>query len=323
MMLKVEELAQARIDRLDEEESERPRVPTIPVSEIFGPTLEGEGPWAGQPTYFLRIGGCDYACLWCDTDQAVLAENVRQLPRLTQGEIWDRLYEYSVDHPGPDLLAISGGNPGLYDLGRIVENWQSHDRSANGHDDRQKKVLVETQGSRFQYWMAEVNLLTISPKPPSSGLDTVRSFDTLSAFWNLYTAQKANNRLQNYRTPLDHEAIFKVVVFDEADYDFARELHQRYPLVPFHLSTGTAMGGLSGKWVPPAIPGEDPMYDPHKSKRDHPGMTWTRPAVDTEYHLLTRYRWLAERAMNDPVMADAKVQVQLHCLLWGITTKGV
>lgn len=297
---------------------------TIPVSEIFGPTLEGEGPWAGQPTYFLRIGGCDYGCLWCDTDQAVTAENVRKLPRLTQTEIWERLYEYSREHPGPDLLAISGGNPGLYDLGRIVDNWQSHDQTANGHEPYMKKVLVETQGSLFKSWMAEVNLLTISPKAPSSGLDPDKSLAAFDTFWQNYSLQKANNRLQNYRTPLDHKAILKVVVFDEVDYVFAQQLRRLYPLVPFHLSTGTAMGGLSGRWVPPDYSGGNPERDRFRVVRGHQNVFWTpNTYVDTKESLLDRYRWLAERAMNDPIMADAKVQVQLHCLLWGITTKGV
>lgn len=304
----------------------RDREPTIPVSEIFGPTLEGEGPWAGTPTYFLRVGGCDYGCLWCDTDQAVLAENVRKLPRRTQNEIWDQLYAYSVEHPGPDLLAISGGNPGLYDLGLIVDFWQSHDRSANGHDDHQKRVLVETQGSLFKPWMARVNLLTVSPKPPSSGLDPEASLVNLIRFWEKYEQFRGAAVDHEYRL-IDHKAIFKMVVFDEDDYLFARNVHTSYPQVPFYLSTGTAMGGLDGKWVPPAIPDlkGNEAYDPDvfQMKRDHPDMQWALPAVDSTVNLLRRYRWLAERAMNDSAMADATVGVQLHCLLWGITTKGV
>ena len=40
---------------------------TIAISEIFGPTIQGEGALIGKPTVFVRTGGCDYRCSWCDT----------------------------------------------------------------------------------------------------------------------------------------------------------------------------------------------------------------------------------------------------------------
>jgi 7-carboxy-7-deazaguanine synthase len=46
----------------------------IRISEIFGPTIQGEGPLIGRPTVFVRTGGCDYRCSWCDTLYAVLPE---------------------------------------------------------------------------------------------------------------------------------------------------------------------------------------------------------------------------------------------------------
>ncbi len=39
----------------------------IPVMEIFGPTIQGEGMVIGQKTMFVRTGGCDYSCSWCDS----------------------------------------------------------------------------------------------------------------------------------------------------------------------------------------------------------------------------------------------------------------
>ena len=44
----------------------------IRVSEIFGPTVQGEGALIGKPTVFVRTGGCDFRCSWCDTLHAVL-----------------------------------------------------------------------------------------------------------------------------------------------------------------------------------------------------------------------------------------------------------
>ena len=39
----------------------------IPVMEIFGPTIQGEGMVIGQKTMFVRTAGCDYSCSWCDS----------------------------------------------------------------------------------------------------------------------------------------------------------------------------------------------------------------------------------------------------------------
>ena len=39
----------------------------ITVSEMFGPTIQGEGQSAGKPTMFLRLGLCNLDCSWCDT----------------------------------------------------------------------------------------------------------------------------------------------------------------------------------------------------------------------------------------------------------------
>src|SRR5947209_8352955 len=61
------------------------RVKTYPVIEIFGPTIQGEGAEAGLATHFLRVGGCDYRCSWCDTmyavDPAEVRANSRHLSR--------------------------------------------------------------------------------------------------------------------------------------------------------------------------------------------------------------------------------------------------
>jgi 7-carboxy-7-deazaguanine synthase len=257
----------------------------IPVAETFGPTLQGEGQLAGRSTYFLRVGGCDFACVWCDSRYAVLPEEVRGLPRLTAGEITASLLALKAQKPGPEWLTITGGNPALYELGDLVLAWQLHE---NG------KVAVETQGSRWKDWFGQVDLLTISPKPPSSAM--VNSWDF--------------NTFMTKATSLNLAVALKAVVFDEKDYTFARHVHLQYPEVPFYLSCGTASGGLSGEWAPP-------LYG------DAIMVIKSGGVVDSKAELLNRYRWLAERAMNDPEMADVAVFPQLHALAWGITTRGV
>lgn len=298
--------------------------PTIPIAEIFGSTLQGEGALAGRPTYFLRVGGCDYKCVWCDTDQAVLPENVRKLPRYTQSEIIGSLAQWVKDHRGPQWLTISGGNPGMYDLSKVVWWWQDNEfeRSSFGG-----KVAVETQGSRWQDWFYGVDQLTISPKPPSSEMPPGRSHDGSITSRSMLANFMAN--LVNKDLGGSSRVSLKVVVFDDADYEFARHVHRDYPRVPFYLSVGTAMGGLSGRWVPPPIPdlkldqggGE---IDRFQTVREHSELFWTpKSYVDTPWHLLRRYRWLAEKAAADADMADVAIFAQLHALIWGITTRGV
>ena len=53
------------------------------VVETFGPTIQGEGPYAGRVCHFVRFGGCDYRCTWCDSMHAVDPGLVRIADDLT------------------------------------------------------------------------------------------------------------------------------------------------------------------------------------------------------------------------------------------------
>ena len=65
----------------------------IRISEIFGPTIQGEGPLVGRPTVFVRTGGCDYRCTWCDTLYAVLPEYHDEWTPMTPAAIMARVNE--------------------------------------------------------------------------------------------------------------------------------------------------------------------------------------------------------------------------------------
>lgn len=47
--------------------SEATTARAIPVLEVFGPTVQGEGMVIGRKTMFVRTAGCDYRCAWCDS----------------------------------------------------------------------------------------------------------------------------------------------------------------------------------------------------------------------------------------------------------------
>src|SRR3954451_9335561 len=113
------------------------RTKLIPVVEIFGPTIQGEGAEAGVPTRFVRVGGCDFRCSWCDTMYAVDPEIVRTTAeKLSTREIVERIE--ALDGR-PDWVTISGGNPALHTLDELVAGLH---RSGF-------RVSVETQGSRW------------------------------------------------------------------------------------------------------------------------------------------------------------------------------
>lgn len=188
----------------------------LPVVELFGPTIQGEGPDAGAPAYFVRFGGCDYRCSWCDSMHAVEPAEVRvHAERLNAEEIIERLTELAA---GPDLIVLSGGNPALLELGPLVTALK---RAG-------KRVAVETQGSRWRDWLSTVDRLVISPKPPSSGMAGPKQMEELSAFMARLTGPA--------------EAALKFVVFDQEDLDWAAARHREHPEFPLFISAGTDVG---------------------------------------------------------------------------------
>jgi 7-carboxy-7-deazaguanine synthase len=182
------------------------------VVEVFGPTIQGEGPYAGRVTHFLRLGGCDYRCSWCDTPHAVDPALVRLAENLTTGEVLERL---DALEPAP-MLVISGGNPALYKLDGLLDELRG----------RYSVVAVETQGSRWRDWLWRVDSLVVSPKGPSSGEATPMRVTQFQRFMRFARAQPRG-------------LVLKVVVFDGEDLTWARYVHGSNPTVPFYLSAGT------------------------------------------------------------------------------------
>jgi 7-carboxy-7-deazaguanine synthase len=201
----------------------RPKTRTFPVIEIFGPTIQGEGAEAGLTTHFLRVGGCDYRCSWCDTMYAVDPATVRATARhLTAGDIVD---EISALGGAPDWVTISGGNPALHHLGPVVD-----DLHTAGY-----RLSVETQGSRWRDWLASVDRLTISPKPPSSGMATAAHAAQFTHFMDRALATAADR------------AVLKIVCFDEVDLDWATATAAQFPQLPLFLSAGTPVPAPVGR----------------------------------------------------------------------------
>jgi 7-carboxy-7-deazaguanine synthase len=82
-----------------------------PVMESFY-TIQGEGYYSGRAAYFIRLGGCDVGCVWCDVKESWDA-NVH-----TRYSCTDLLNE--VKSTSTDFVVITGGEPAMYDLTPLI-----------------------------------------------------------------------------------------------------------------------------------------------------------------------------------------------------------
>lgn len=117
----------------------------LPIHETFGPTIQGEGFWAGTPVDFIRLSGCPVGCSWCDTGYADGGAN---LPRQR------RLIEDLIAELRSPKVVISGGEPFIHPqlpaLVQAIEN-------------QSKTVSIETSGAFWQE-ISPSAWVTLSPK---------------------------------------------------------------------------------------------------------------------------------------------------------------
>lgn len=185
-------------------------VPSIRVSEIFGPTIQGEGVLIGQPTVFVRTGGCDYRCAWCDSLHAVESRFREDWQPMRVEEVWQQVDALSKGRPL--MVSLSGGNPAIQPLGPLIDH---------GHA-RGYRFALETQGSVAKPWFKDLDVLVLSPKPPSSGM----AFDPQSLQSCLVMAGTGPR------------IVLKFVVFDDVDFAFARSVSALCPGLPVYLQPG-------------------------------------------------------------------------------------
>jgi 7-carboxy-7-deazaguanine synthase len=84
---------------------------SYPLMEHFY-TLQGEGYWAGHAAYFLRLGGCDVGCHWCDVKESW---DVEAHPKVTVAEMLA-----AIQATPARIVVVTGGEPMMHDLGPLT-----------------------------------------------------------------------------------------------------------------------------------------------------------------------------------------------------------
>ena len=91
-------------------------IASLPVMEHFY-TLQGEGFHQGKAAYFIRLGGCDVGCVWCDVKDSWDAS---KLP------LFDvRSLRFEVEKTPAQLVVITGGEPLMHDLTELTKELQA------------------------------------------------------------------------------------------------------------------------------------------------------------------------------------------------------
>lgn len=138
----------------------RPSDDELLVSEIFGPTVQGEGPSAGIAATFVRLGACNLSCKWCDTPYTW---DARAFDLTKELETWSIADVIEAVRARPtELVVITGGEPLLQQaqVSRLLDELHVVGR----------RVEFETNGTRSPNAIVAADRLVVSPKLANSGL---------------------------------------------------------------------------------------------------------------------------------------------------------
>lgn len=123
----------------------------LPLMEEFY-TIQGEGFHSGKAAYFIRVGGCDVGCHWCDVKESWDAS----VHPLTET---DRIVEHAAAYPAKAVV-VTGGEPGMYNMNYITRQLKS----------RGIRTFLETSGA--YELTGDWDWVCLSPKktnPPAAG----------------------------------------------------------------------------------------------------------------------------------------------------------
>ena len=107
-------------------------------------TLQGEGAFAGYAAYFIRLGGCDVGCVWCDVKESW---DAAAHPQVTVATLLNYVLESKTNR-----VVITGGEPCMYDLHALCNALHAHGLN----------VHLETSGAHEI--RGNFDWITLSPK---------------------------------------------------------------------------------------------------------------------------------------------------------------
>ena len=187
------------------------------ISEIFF-SLQGEGVEIGLPTVFVRLFACDLRCNWCDTMYAVEGRDFRDH---SVSEVLSEIEKHECKR-----VCITGGEP-LLQI-KEVEELSNHLIKDN------YKILLETSGHKMPppiLW-SENSTISMDCKCPSSSMQDRMDFD-------LFIKLRPKDQL-------------KFVIQDERDYEYARDVLNRYNIkanIVFQPTHGSDLGWITKKVI--------------------------------------------------------------------------
>ncbi|MES9168972.1 7-carboxy-7-deazaguanine synthase QueE, partial [Cutibacterium acnes] len=142
----------AMLDWLDQHPEAN--VERLPVSEVFGPTIQGEGPHAGRTCHFIRLGGCNLSCSWCDTPYSTGQHGIplSTVPRVMVDDVVAQI-------PHGAMVVLTGGEPLMHarraGFRALLVRLKNHGC----------EVHVETNGTIVPHELAPLfDHITVSPK---------------------------------------------------------------------------------------------------------------------------------------------------------------
>ncbi len=161
----------------------------LPLIDEFY-TIQGEGFHAGKAAYFIRIGGCDAGCLWCDA-KITWKANLHKLAKT------DDIIK-NASNIAAKTLVVTGGEPLLYELDYLCD--EAHKKGM--------KVYLETAGTHKL--TGKWDWICLSPKKQSPPLQDIYKFanelkiiiNDISDFdWAEYCAEKVEHKCRLYMQP--------------------------------------------------------------------------------------------------------------------------
>ena len=127
----------------------------LPLMESFF-TIQGEGFYSGTPAYFLRIGGCDVGCYWCDVKDSW---DPKIHPLVSVDEIVKRV----CDENHRNTVVVTGGEPLMWDMSTLT----------NLLHNKKYSIHLETSGSHKV--TGDWDWICLSPKKNEPPLKTIYS----------------------------------------------------------------------------------------------------------------------------------------------------